>query len=148
MVAGGGMGFYGYSPSRLRGWYMLGKGWGAPGEAHTWLGHMRDFMNRRVRFWKMKPDNSKLIKGTGWVLCQEGKEYLVVLPEGGAYTLDLRGVGESLPVEKLDPKTGAVEPLAGTTNNPVEHSGNVDGFAILHFGPAPKPCTVPPPKAM
>lgn len=135
MVAGGGMAFYGHSPSRLQGWYMIGKEWGPPATAHTWLGHMRDFINERVSFWRMKGDNAKLVSGSGWVLSEAGKEYLVVLPSGGSFTIDLGGVVKSLPVEVMDAKTGAVAGLAATGDSPGQYSGTVNGFSIVHIGP-------------
>ena len=91
-------------------------------------------MNERVGFWEMQPDNSKLIRGKGWVLYNYGKEYLVVLPNGGSYEVDLDGVTESLPVEKLDPIKGQVLTLPSTDDNPSNYSGSVAGFTVIHIG--------------
>jgi hypothetical protein len=134
IAAGGGMGFYGHSPDRLEGWYMIGAGWGAPGGAHTALGHLNAFMNSRVTFWQMRPDNAKLTSGTGWLLADPGREYLIVLPLGGTFTVDLQGVTESLPVSRLDPWTGALTALPSSEGMATSYSGSVNGFSVVHIG--------------
>jgi hypothetical protein len=50
-------------------------------------------VGREVEFWKMKPMDEVVVKGTAFALGEAGKSYVVYLPYGGRIQLRLNSPG-------------------------------------------------------
>ncbi len=102
------------------------------------LGHMRDWMNAgRIGYWSMTPAND-LVSGdarNAFCLAAPGREYLLSA-EGGTVEIDLKAAaGKFLPVEELDPMSGAVLPLGNTGGSPRYRRAIPEGrFLLIHIG--------------
>jgi hypothetical protein len=62
----------------------------------------------RVNLAAMTPRNE--LASSGYCLANPGKEYLVYLPDGGAVTVDLTPVADTLTVEWMHPVEGKITP--------------------------------------
>jgi hypothetical protein len=92
---------------------------------------LKDFFDG-VKYWLMEPKGQ--IGGT-WVLANEGKEYVIFAPNGGAVRFSIAGVGSPLRAEFLNIQTG--ERAAAGTFADGEHSKESPFGTtpvILHLG--------------
>ncbi|HEU0021065.1 MAG TPA: DUF5060 domain-containing protein, partial [Dehalococcoidia bacterium] len=63
-------------------------------------------------FRQMRPSNSLLTSGTGYVFAQASEAYLVYLPAGGSINLDLSSNTNSYRAQWFNPRDGATQDLA------------------------------------
>lgn len=68
------------------------------------LGYIAE-LAKKVEFWKMKPMDEIVIKGTAFVLGEAGKSYLVYLPLSGRIQLKLNKIG-NFRYRWFDPREG------------------------------------------
>lgn len=82
------------------------------------LGYIAE-LARKVEFWKMKPMDEVVIKGTAFVLGEKGKSYVVYLPFGGRVGLNLEIPG-NFRYRWFDPREGIFH-REGMFNRAKEH---------------------------
>lgn len=108
---------------------------GANYEIHTWPvpsyadydAHFQDMTRARgfieaLPFWEMRPINSLLTSGTGYVFAKSGEVYVTYLPSGGSLNLDLTSNTNSYDTEWFNPRDGSI--ISGST---------VQGGQVLSF---------------
>jgi hypothetical protein len=113
------------------------------GDSANWLNdttmeamlfNIHSFIENSLEFWNMLPGDSLVISGTAYCLANIGEEYVIYLPNGGAITVDLSGVADTLFVGWYDPNDGTYiyeEPVAGGGN--VVFTPPFGGDAVLHL---------------
>jgi hypothetical protein len=83
--------------------------------------HFEDMTRARgvvesLPFHQMRPSNSLLTSGKGYVFAQAGQAYLVYLPDGGNLNLNLSASSNSFSAQWFNPRDGstrAIAPVAG-----------------------------------
>lgn len=107
-------------------------------DAAASLGYMRDWMNGgHIGYWRMTPANHLVSSDAADAFClaAEGREYLAS-GQGGTVEIDLSAAaGKDLPVEELDPMSGAVRSLGGTGGaTRYRHAIPKGRFLLIHIG--------------
>jgi PKD repeat protein len=114
-------------------------------ERQTWMGNAARFFNQVENLDLMSPDDNLVSDGD--CLAVPGREYLVYLPNGGSFALDLTGVAGMFTVEQFNCRTGEEEVLGtvtgGTTVDINAPNGDHLAFHIFLDSAAPKPPAAP-----
>jgi hypothetical protein len=74
----------------------------------------RTFMEQ-MPYWQMKPMNSLLVSGQGYVFAISGQEYSIYLPVGGAIDLDLTGISGTFDADWFNPRDASYQAIGSIT---------------------------------
>jgi hypothetical protein len=94
--------------------------------------HFEDMTRARgvvesLPFHQMRPSNSLLTGGKGYVFAQAGQAYLVYLPDGGNLNLDLTASSNSFSAQWFNPRDGSVKAIAPVAGGGVRSFSAPDG---------------------
>jgi hypothetical protein len=69
----------------------------------------------QMPYWQMKPMNSLLVSGQGYVFAISGQEYSIYLPVGGAIDLDLTGISGTFDADWFNPRDASYQAIGSIT---------------------------------
>ena len=96
-----------------------------------------------TRWWQMQPRPEWI--SNGQLLANPGKEYLAYSRGGGPTTIDLSAVSGTLPVEWINPRSGAREKQTTVQGQAaVTFTPPFNGDWVLHIGQGVKRDSIPP----
>ena len=101
---------------------------------YSYCKHLHSFFTG-TRYWEMEPRDD--LVNLGHCLANEGKEYIVYLPDGGAVTLNVQTAELPLVARWFDPGSGREIKIDETVNAGTHEFRVPDGFgnsdAVLHL---------------
>ncbi len=65
-----------------------------------------EFFQQEVPFWEMHHQDELISSGNGWCLAKEKEVYLIYLPIGGPFEIDLTGASGNFVARWFNPRTG------------------------------------------
>jgi hypothetical protein len=74
----------------------------------------REFMEK-MPYWQMKPVNSLLVTGKGYVFSKPGDVYSIYLYQGGQIELDLTATSATYYAQWFNPRDGSYQPIGSIT---------------------------------
>lgn len=97
------------------------------------LSRARTFLEM-LPFWDMRPDNTLVLSGVGFVLSKPGEVYAVYLPDGGSIDLDLSVASATLEGLWFNPRDGTsitIGPVSGGNVVPFTAPDTMDWVLLL-----------------
>ncbi|MFC1712307.1 DUF6298 domain-containing protein [Candidatus Poribacteria bacterium] len=102
-------------------------------QARQRIASLRRFINS-VPFWTWKPADDMVLEGEAEVMADPGRDYFIFLPQGGAVTLQLDGVG-MLPFRWYQIENGKFLPSDAIELGKAQNlEPPFSGMAALHIG--------------